>query len=205
MAKVVHIVGNGDSADFYNRQERKGLKLTCNIPPFPVQGAYATCIVDFKMMRSITAGEIDVPGEWILGHRPKIWMSQHPAFYMKRAGQIKEFFTLKPSYVKNYTDFNCGHMATYYALNKFKPDEINLYGFDSIFDMNLRSSSDFYQHSDRNHGNNVRLNTNWRPIWQNMFDEFQDVKFVLHHFHNDIKFPVKENVSIISYGKKGQK
>ena len=93
-------------------------------------------------------------------------------------------------------------MATYYAINKFKPDEINLYGFDSIFDMNLRSSSDFYQNSSRDANNNVRLNTNWRPIWQNMFDEFQDIKFILHHFHKDIKFPIKNNVEIISYGKK---
>ena len=202
MAKVVHVIGNGDSCDFYNKKPRQGLKLTCNIAPFSVPGAYAACIVDFKMMRSLTKGEIDVPGEWILGYRPKIWMSQNPNFYMKRAAQIKEFFTEKPDYVKNYTDFNCGHMATYYAIKRLKADEINLYGFDSIFDMNLRSSSDFYQNSSRDANNNVRLNGNWRPIWYNMFNEFENINFKLHHFHKDIKFSIKENVEIISYGKK---
>lgn len=202
MARVVHVIGNGDSCHLYSKQQRKGLKLTCNIAPFTVPDAYASCIVDFKMMRSITNGEIDVKGEWVLGYRPKIWMDQQPNFYMQRAHQVKEFFTEKPKYVKNYTDFNCGHMATYYAIKRLKADEINLYGFDSIFDMNLRSTSDFYQNSARDANNNVRLNGNWRPIWYNMFNEFENIKFVLHHFHNEIKFSIKENIEIISYGKK---
>ena len=93
-------------------------------------------------------------------------------------------------------------MATYYAIKRLKADEINLYGFDSIFDMNLRSTSDFYQNSARDANNNVRLNTNWRPIWYNMFNEFENINFKLHHFHKDIKFSIKENINIISYGKK---
>lgn len=202
MARVVHVIGNGDSCNLYHNQPRKGLKLTCNIAPFPVPDSYAACIVDFKMMRSITKGEIDVPGEWVLGYRPKIWMDQNPNFYMKRAGQVKEFFTEKPKYAPNYTAFNCGHMATYYAIKKFKPDQINLYGFDSIMDMNLRSSSDFYQTSPRDANSNIRLNDNWRPIWQNMFNEFNNIEFRIHHFHNNIKFPTKDNVAIVVYPKK---
>jgi len=202
MSRVVHVIGNGDSADLYNNTERKGLKLTCNLPPFPVENVYGSCIVDFKMMKAITEGVIDVPGEWILGYRPKIWMEKHPDFYMRRAPQVKEFFTKKPEYVANYTDFNCGHMAVYYAIKKFNPTEINIYGFDSIFDMNLRSSSDFFMISDRQANNNVRLNGNWRPIWVKLFNEFNSINFKLHHFHNQIKFEVGNNVEIITYGKK---
>ena len=202
MSRVVHVIGNGDSADLYNNKERKGLKLTCNLPPFPVENVYGSCIVDFKMMKAITEGVIDVPGEWILGYRPKIWMEKHPDFYMRRATQVKEFFTKKPEYVANYTDFNCGHMAVYYAIKKFNPTEINIYGFDSIFDMNLRSSSDFFMISDRQANNNVRLNGNWRPIWVKLFNEFNSINFKLHHFHNQIKFEVGDNVEIITYGKK---
>ena len=202
MSRVVHVIGNGDSADLYNNKERKGLKLTCNLPPFPVENVYGSCIVDFKMMKAITEGVIDVPGEWILGYRPKIWMEKHPDFYMRRAPQVKEFFTKKPEYVANYTDFNCGHMAVYYAIKKFNPTEINIYGFDSIFDMNLRSSSDFFMISDRQANNNVRLNGNWRPIWVKLFNEFNSINFKLHHFHKHIKFEVGDNVEIITYGKK---
>ena len=222
VTRVVHIIGNGDQSQLFNSPgalkpsgnivadpsgmkspgapvHRPGIKLTCNLPPFPVKGAYATCMVDFKMMLSLAKGEIEVPGEWILGFRPKHFMQKHPAIYMKRAAQIKEFFIDKPGYVKNYTDFNCGHMATYYAIKRLKADEINLYGFDSIFDMNLRSSSDFYQNSNRDANSNIRLNNNWRPIWQNMFNEFHNIKFILHHIHNNIKFPVRENVEIQTY------
>ena len=202
MSRVVHVIGNGDSADLYNNKERKGLKLTCNLPPIPVENVYGSCIVDFKMMKAITEGVIDVPGEWILGYRPKIWMEKHPHFYMRRAPQVKEFFTKKPEYVANYTDFNCGHMAVYYAIKKFNPTEINIYGFDSIFDMNLRSSSDFFMISDRQANNNVRLNGNWRPIWDKLFNEFNSINFKLHHFHNHIKFEVGDNVEIVTYNKK---
>lgn len=202
MPRIVHIIGNGDQSTLYHEEPRKGLKLTCNLPPFPVDDAYATCIVDFKMMKAITEEEIVVPGEWVLGMRPKIWMEKNPSFHMKIAPQVKEFYLHLPKYAANYTDFNCGHMATHYACSKFKPDEVHMYGFDSIFDLNLRSCSDFYMPSDRGNHHNYRLSDKWRPIWQNMFKEYSGINFVLHHTHDNFKFPVSSNVTAKVYGKK---
>lgn len=202
MPRVVHIIGNGDQAHFFNEQPQKGLKITCNIPPFPVEGAYGTCMVDFKMMNAITSGEIEAPGNWILGMRPKIWMEKKPQFYMKVAQRIKEFYLTLPKYVENYTDFNCGHMATHYGCTKFKPDVIHLWGFDSMFDFNLKSCTDFYLPSPRDESNTVRLADRWRPIWQNMFKEFDQTEFVLHHNHDKIKFPVPSNVKVELHTKK---
>ena len=62
-----------------------------------------------------------------------------------------------------------------------KAEEVHLYGFDSIFDMNLNSFTDLLLESDRSTQNTVRLNNWWRPIWENMFKEFPNTKFVLHH------------------------
>jgi hypothetical protein len=197
--RVVQIIGNGPQASLYQKEPRNGLKMTCNLPPFEVPDVYATAIVDFKMMNAITKGEIDVPGEWVVGFRPKLWMQKHPKFYMERSHQIKEFYLNLPKYAANYTDFNCGHMCTHFSCNKFKPDEVNLYGFDSLFDMDLRSCTDFYLESPRDPGSNVRLNGNWRPIWQGIFKEFKDTKFVLHHNHDNIKFKVPDNVFIKMY------
>ena len=56
MNKVVHIVGNGDQSSLYLKETRVGMKLTCNIPPWPVPGAYGTIMVDFKMMRALHEG-----------------------------------------------------------------------------------------------------------------------------------------------------
>ncbi len=142
MGKVVHVIGNGDAVSIFQNKKREGMKVTCNLPPFPVEDAYCTFMVDFKIMNAITIGELDVPGEWIVGARPKVWMDKHPTFFIKRAHQIKEFYTVLPKYAKNYTDFNCGHMAVHYVCNKLKADEVHMYGFDSIFDFNLRSISD---------------------------------------------------------------
>ena len=154
MARTVHVIGNGDCASYYQLEPRKGLKLCCNVPPFEIYDMYATCIVDFKMMQTIHAGQVNPPGEWICGIRPKMYCEQHPAFHMKIANRIKQFYTEKPKYAKNYTDFNCGHFATYFAAKQLKAERIHLWGFDSIFDFNLRSFTDLVLNSDRGNMNN---------------------------------------------------
>lgn len=194
MTKVLHLIGNGDNAQMY--KHKPGVKITCNLPPFPVQGVYATCIVDFKMCNAIHKGEIDVPGPWVVGFRPKKYTEMHSDFYMAHAQKIRQFYLTLPKYAKNYTDFNCGHFAAHYSATTFSPDEMHLYGFDSLFDMNLRSCTDFYLNSDRGANNNVRLNDNWRPIWQNIFKEFKHIKFILYHKHEKIKFAIPDNVEI---------
>ena len=195
MTKVAHIIGNGRSAAMY--KPTKGIKIACNLPPFAIDNLYTSAIVDFKMMNAINEGSLEVPGQWICGYRPKKWCEMKPQFYLKHSARIRTFYLTKPDYVNTYTDFNCGHFAAHYAATTFKPDEIHMYGFDSLFDMNLRSCTDFYLNSDRGVNNNVRLNDNWRPIWKGIFEEFKDnIKFVLYHKHDNIKFKVPENVEI---------
>jgi len=199
MSRIVHVIGNGDSAWCYNREPRKGLKLTCNLPPFEMTNVFATTMVDFKMMNAVAKGEIIVPGQWILGMRPKIFFENNPKIKVKFSSQIKTFYTVLPKYCPNYTDLSCGHFAVHYAANTYKPDEIHMYGFDSIFDFNLRSSSDFFMHSDRENVNNNRLASNWRAVWPGIFDEFKNVKFVLHHIHDSLKVQMSDNVETRTY------
>jgi hypothetical protein len=89
-------------------------------------------------------------------------------------------------------------MAVHYAANKLKGSEVHMYGFDSMFDFNLRSCTDFYLVSDRGDTNNLRLANNWRPVWQELFKEFPNTQFILHHRHHNIKFAVPENVEIVT-------
>jgi len=194
MGKIAHVIGNGDNATRY--KPAPGLKITCNLPPFAVENVYTTCMVDFKMMNAIKEGSVTVPGEWVLGARPKKFMELNPQFNMRYAQQVKDYYTVLPKYAENYTNFNCGHMAVHYAANKLKCDEIHMYGFDSLFDFNLRSASDLYLISDREANNSLRLSNNWRPIWQEIFKEFPNTQFVLHHKHENIKIPVSKNVEI---------
>jgi len=201
MGRVAHIIGNGDNAGMY--KPAKGIKLTCNVPPFEVPNAYATTIVDFKMMAAIREGSVNPPGEWICGFRPKKYMEMKPDFYLKIAPRIKEFYTILPEYAipgknrgQGYTNFNCGHLATHYAANKMKADEIHMYGFDSIFDVNMSSYSDLILNSDRGNINNNRLINNWRPVWKGLFDEFKETQFVLYHKHPKTKIKLPKNVEV---------
>jgi len=50
MARVAHLIGNGDSCVYY--KPAKGLKVVCNLPPFAVDNVYVSCMVDFKMMKA---------------------------------------------------------------------------------------------------------------------------------------------------------
>jgi len=195
MTKTAHIIGNGPSAGFY--KPAKGLKILCNLPPMTVHNAYTTVMVDFKMMKAIHDGDVVVPGDWVLGARPNKWMEMRNDFYMKYAPQIKEFYMVLPRYVANYTDFNCGHMATHYTANKLKCEEIHMYGFDSIFAFDITSSTDLYLPSDRDNMNTERLTRNWRPVWTNMFKEFKDTQFIIHNRTTDTKLiKLSDNVEV---------
>jgi hypothetical protein len=119
-----------------------------------------------------------------------------PDFYMRFARHIKEFYTVLPRYAANYTDFNCGHMCTHYVANKLNCDEIHMYGFDSIFDFNLVSTTDFVLNSNRDHFNTYRLAENWRPITEGMFKEFPNTQFIVYHSHEKAKINLPENVEV---------
>jgi hypothetical protein len=124
-------------------------------------------------------------------------MEMKPAFYMKHARQIKEFYLHLPKYVKNYTDFNCGHLATHYTANKLECDEIHMYGFDTMFAFDITSTTDVYMSSDRQVANTQRLTNNWRPIWNNIFKEFSDKQFVLYYYKDvDPLVQTPDNVEV---------
>lgn len=202
MTKVVHLLGNGDHAHYFKEKERKGTIITCNMPPFEIDPnrVYGTCMVDFKMMLALTRGEISLDSFWwVLGTRPRIWMYEQTQFYLKYANRVKGFYTHVPEYAGNATNFNCGHMAAHYACAKHKADELHLYGFDTVFDFNMRSITDTYLSSDRTDTNNYRLLNIWRPIWRDIIREFSKVKFVFHHNHDVFKIPKLDNMETVVY------
>ena len=203
--KKVHILGNGPSHELMPEKARNcedGRVMICNMPPFPVPKAYACCMVDFKMMKNLTNKTVDLDSyKWVLGNRPKLWMDRNPSFYIEHAHHIREFYTDVPKYCGSVADqaatnFNCGHMATHYAARKHTPDEMHLYGFDSIMDHNMSSSTDTVLYSDRKSINNYKLLEVWRPIWTKIFQEFKEIKFVLHHTHSNPKTKFGANVEI---------
>jgi hypothetical protein len=157
-------------------------------------------MVDFKMMMALTEGHVNLDQyRWVLGTRPRIWMYERSAFHLKYAANVREFYTDVPHYAINATNFNCGHMAVHFAANKKMADEVHMYGFDSIFDFSMNSFTDFVLSSDRGNDNNFRLLNIWRPIWRDIFREFPQTKFVLHHNHDKLKIPKLDNVEVKVY------
>lgn len=206
MTKKVYILGNGDMAQMMPesiRYKRDGKLLICNQPPFEVQNVYATTIVDFKMCFALKEGSINLDNYyWICGTRPKFFCENNPDFSLKHSSHIREFYTTVPSYAgpghQGATNFNCGHLATHYACARHQPDEVHMFGFDSIFDHNMRSYTDVVLTSDRGATNNLRLLDIWRPVWNGIFREFSNVKFFLYHKHPNLKMPMLDNMEIVT-------
>lgn len=204
----VNVLGNGDHAYMFERGQ-PGKLLICNMPPFeiPKREVHATCMVDFKMMKALADGLVKLDMyDWVLGTRPRRWMEMQPNFYLKYSQNIKGFHQHIPAYAQlpgqtegqAATNYSCGHMAVDYACRTMRADEVHIYGFDSIFDMSLLSSTDLILESDRGTQNTFRLANNWRPIWTHMFTEFKGVNFYLYHSHDKIKINIPDNVSIIT-------
>ena len=99
------------------------------------------------------------------------------------------------------TNYSCGHMAVDYACRKMGATECHIYGFDSIFELDLTSSTDLILESDRGTQNTYRLANNWRPIFSMMFQEFKDTQFYIYHRHKNTKVQLPENVTIKIGGK----
>lgn len=202
-----NVLGNGDHAGMFKRGT-EGKLLICNMPPFeiPKNEVHATCMVDFKMMMALARGEIKLDMyDWLLGTRPRHWMEMHPAFYLKYSQNIKAFHQHVPEYAQlpgqspqqAATNYSCGHMAVDYACRVQKATEVHIYGFDSMFDTNLRSFTDLLLESDRSPQNTHRIANNWRPVWTGLFKEFANVQFYLYHSHDRIQFPIGDNVKIV--------
>ena len=208
MVDKIHILGNGPSWEFFKpyQEERDGRLLICNVPPMECDRVYACCIVDFKMMKNLMNGTINLDRyKWVLGNRPKIWMDKKPSWFIQHSHHIREFYTDVPKYcgkdpAQAATNFNCGHFATHYAARQHKPKEIHLWGFDSIMDHTMKSSTDDVLPSDRNRVNNFKLLEVWRPIWTNIFKEFEGkTNFVIHHSHSSIKTKAGVNVGFVNH------
>ena len=203
----VNVLGNGSHANMFERCT-DGLLLVCNMPPMELDKdeVYGSCMVDFKMMQSLTEGSVQLDMyDWILGTRPRKWMETHGAFYMKYSQNIKGFHTHIPVYAQlpghtlaqAATNYSCGHMAVDYACRVMKAKEVHLYGFDSMFDMNLESFTDNFLKSDRSALNTHRMASNWRPIWGKFFREFEQTEFFIHHSHENLKFVKPSNVTVV--------
>ena len=171
--KVAHIIGNGDNAVWFDNKNAEGLRVICNKPVVQVDRVHTCCIVDFKMMKALTEGSVNLDQyTWVLGYRPKIHMEKHPTFSMKHAGHIREYYLTLPPYAgkggPGYTNFNCGHFATHYTANKLKADDDKYYLFaqyqDSALDSSPRSNV-----IDRGNGTFVLADLNAATVFADTF------------------------------------
>lgn len=196
----VNVIGNGPSAMHYWDNEDQSQVVSCNLPwnPISPEKHWGTVLGDFKVMKKLEEGSLDFNHmKWICGTRPKSFCDNNPSFYMKHAQNIREFYTHVPPYAPNPTAWSAGHLAVHYTCVRLHPSDLHMWGFDSMFSYDLSSSSDLILESDRREVNRFRMNSLWRPIWNNLFDEMSNVNFVIHAKKGvDFQFEVPDNVTL---------
>ena len=47
MSKILHIIGNGKSAGYF-KDDSKGVRITCNLPPMTIDNVFATSVALYK-------------------------------------------------------------------------------------------------------------------------------------------------------------
>lgn len=199
-----HLLGNGPSSQMFDHRTLTDSDkvIVCNKPTVePSYPVHACVMVDYKMMKALRDDHADLGQyEWVLGNRPKKFMetSANHSFYLKHASHIKQFYTHIPKYAENATALNCGMLAAHYICSKLRPKQLHMYGFDSLFDHNLVSSTDCWLESNRSDINNLRLLDSWRPVWEGIFNEFSDIQFTLHHIHSNAKVHFPSNVDVVN-------
>jgi hypothetical protein len=156
---VISIIGNGPSNKAYVSQG--GYVVACNVPQHGHKYD-ALSIIDNQ------------PINWM---RNNSWNPRRPVFCTQT---VKDYAFKKnisgdfhPVYNK-IERYNAGLHAARYNAQLTK--EIHLWGFDSLYSDVLESQMDTLvpRHS------RPPLNKWWRPHWQELFDEFQQIEFVVH-------------------------
>lgn len=160
--------------------------IGCNFPPIPVD---ATCIVDRNVIRSWVEGKVEMlTKNFVLTRAAIETLNEKPSKEFisrpENAISILGHFNL----ARNY--YSSGHWAAF-AMIRLGYTELDIYGCDSFWEMNIGSYTDnFIEKGKPLH--NPKFATEWRKSWHRLSrEEGKGVKF---NFINEIK----ENGEVIS-------
>jgi len=144
-----HILGNGPSINLYKPQE--GYIIGCNFQQHPV---------DVSVVLDVRPFHLYMANRQIFQSKPLI-TSQYAMNGMKHKNLEQELdIVYKVPYVDKF--ISAGHIAAQWAIDN-NYDEINLWGFDSIWADTQETKTDEFIMRDRQQHD---LYIHWREKWQ---------------------------------------
>lgn len=188
--KKVHILGNG---------------LSINKFPLDTDGVrIGTNFSDAKLKPVWTFINDRVPLDKVLS---KEVVLEYPIIISTRASEKSDLFTkdYDKTIIKFIIDFikypelhptlglNSAQMATYVAIKQFQPNEVHLWGCDSLWKDDISSSTDLIIPKAPNKG----INELWVSQWGKLISEYPKISFYLHS-EGESSLAEQENLNIQS-------
>lgn len=171
----IDIVGNGPSVQLWRNTGR--YTVACNIPPHYLT-YNALSIIDNQ------------PVLWM---KTNSWHPRVPVFCTPQVKTLAQRHNISGDWFDTYTKqhrHNSGHHAVEHFAGLSRVKTIHLWGMDSMFSDDLHSVQDHVIIRRQR----PPLNRWWRPIWQELFERFSQVTFVIHTPQGEYEPYAQKNV-----------
>lgn len=205
MARIA-IIGNGPSRKLYDISQASDyveydVKIGCNF-------SKPSHKVDYRVFADAFAAKRMRPEEdyhnelknyrLILGERALSSLEQFKArpgdkitlaSYILDSGQVESVVRYPEAFRSNQSLFSAGHIAFYWATEKYPDSDFDFFGFDSIFTDDYRSSwSNLLREEPVNVNGKPTFppgEPTWMTFWQHLFDTQNFRSVVIHGYRTD--------------------
>jgi len=184
LGNAVHILGNGPSIELFDRDAwpETDVFVGCNFsdPSFRVD---YTSVVDVGAMKRILKGH-QPSGSLLLSTRAAKYGDEKDSNWKERVPSIEAIVDLrKDRSISRNLSMNSAQHAAVYSIGAY-PDhtEIHLWGIDSFWSSDIRSTTDaLVRPNQRNGRDRPKITRQWHGYWHQIFSENSKTRtFVIH-------------------------
>jgi hypothetical protein len=173
----LHVIGNGPSHIAFD--ESDGIRVGCNFAHAD-RGLTWTMIADIKPVKKLYEG-VALPCPAVLSERASAFVAGKTLKLDERRLTIHKVVPfLRRKAIHDRWGMNSAQHAVWYGIEEFQPDEVHLWGCDSLWSTNIESTTDQIVHKDLTFMNSQHIYLVWRQYWNYIFNYHPNIKFYVH-------------------------
>lgn len=173
----MHLIGNGPSINLFKNES--GIRVGCNFTNADLKPDW-TMIADIKPVKKLYEG-INLPCPAIITQRAYNFTAEKavklPAERMtiKRIVEFVRWDDVDPKW-----GMNSAQHGVWYGIEEHAPQEVHIWGCDSLWSTNIESSTDNIVSKNLELMNKTKIYLVWREYWNSIFYKYPNIEFVVH-------------------------
>jgi len=187
---AIHILGNGPSIELFDRDAwpETDVFVGCNFsdPSFRVD---YTSVIDVSAMKHLLKG-CTVTGPLLLSTRAARYADKNDKDWKDKTVDIKDIVDLpRDRTISRNLSMNSAQHGTVYAIqNHTDHTEVHLWGIDSFWSSDIRSTTDaIVRPNQRNGRDKPKITRQWHGYWHKIISDHSKIHtFVIHKPVNKI-------------------